>query len=324
MLDFLEKTEIIDDASYGVTMKSTVEPYLEKRRTDGYFISFDGKRMHYEAYEKLLSRGSVVILHGFCESAEKFREITYYFRKAGYSVFVPDLRGHGKSYHGSDKKETVGIDSFNTYERDLEEFIEKAVKPASGNRKIYIYSHSLGSTVSLLYLMKNPDAVSKAVLSSPMICPNTGMPVFLAGTASRLLCAAGGKNVSAPGRCVFNENASAGDSDAASPERFYYYHEKRIKEPLYQTSGPAFSWVTASLEARDKILGEWNKSRVNTKLLVFIPEEDKQLLTEYTRKFVSLSGAKAKKAENSRHEIFMSRKDSLRWYMEEIFDFFGD
>ncbi len=324
MLEFLEKTEIIDDAAYGITMKNTVEPYLEKRRTDGYYISFDGKRMHYEAYEKLMSRGSVIILHGFCESAEKFREITYYFRKAGYSVFVPDLRGHGKSYHGSDKKETVGIDSFDTYARDLEVFTEKAVMPVSGNKKIYIYSHSLGSTAALLYLMKNPEAVSKAVLSSPMICGNTGMPVFLAGAASRLLCAAGGKNVSAPGRCVFNEKASAADSDAQSGERFYYYHEKRIKEPLYQTSGPAFSWVTASLDARDKILGEWNNSRVKTPLLVFIPEEDKQLLTEYTRKFVHISGAKAKKVKNSRHEIFMSRKDTLRWYIDEIFDFFRD
>ena len=77
MLDFLDKINVIEEKDYSNTMANIVEPYLEKRREDRYFFSADGKKLHCEVYEKLLSRGSIVVLHGFTESAEKFREMSY-------------------------------------------------------------------------------------------------------------------------------------------------------------------------------------------------------------------------------------------------------
>ncbi len=323
MLDFLDKTYIIDESNYGSLMNEKVEPYLEKRRRDDFLLSSDGKKLHYEAYEKVLCRGSIVILHGFTESAEKFREVAYYLRKAGYSVFSLDLRGHGKSHHDSDVAERVDIDSFDTYAEDLNLFIEKAVKPIGGDKKIYIYSHSLGSTVALLYLMKYPYAVSKAVLSSPMICGNMGMPTAVAGTAAKLLCTLGGKKVPAPGRCVFDPLQTAQNSDAISKARFEYYHEKRKAEPAYQTSGPSFGWVKASLAARDKILSPDNIKMLRSELLIFKPQEDRQLLGEYTDKFAKLADVKIKSVKNSRHEIFMSSDEVMKWYIEEVLEFFA-
>lgn len=327
MLDFLEKfdtPQIIDERNYRSLMEETVEPYLSKRRTDGTFLSADGIALHYEQYDKKLSRGTVVILHGFTESAEKFRETAYYFRKLGYSVFSLDLRDHGMSHHRSEKPERVETDSFELYRDDLEIFMDRVVKPQTGDKKICFYTHSLGSTVALLYMMKNPYAVHKAVLSSPMICGNMGMPVAVAGTVAKLICLFAGKNISAPGRCVFDENQTVENSDATSKARFDYYHEKRKRNPLYQTSGPSFGWVRASLEARDKILSQQNLKLIRTKLLVFKPEEDRQLLGEYTDKFVSMSRAKVKKVQNAKHEIFMSGDEVLRWYFSEIAEFFRD
>ncbi len=324
MLDFLDKVDIINETNYAYTMENEVEPYLQKRRTEDFFLSADGKKLHYEAYEKLLSRGNVVILHGFTESAEKFRETAYYFRKAGYSVFSIDLRGHGKSHRDSDNPLRVDIDSFDTYAEELNIFIEKIVKPLAKNKEIYIYSHSLGSTVALLYMMKYPYAVAKAVLSSPMICGNMGMPTAVAGTVAKVLCSLGGKNIPAPGRCVFDEKQTVQNSDAVSKARFEYYHKKRIAEPLYQTSGPSFSWVKASLAARDKILSEDNIRRLRAKMLIFKPETDRQLLGEYTDRFAEKAKIKIKDVKNSKHEIFMSGDETLKWYMEEILEFFAE
>lgn len=321
MLDFLDKINVISEKDYFNLMSTEVEPYLAKKRKEDYFLSSDGKKIHYEAYEKLLSRGSVVILHGFTESAEKFRETAYYFRKAGYSVYAIDLRGHGKSHHDSQVTERVEIDSFDTYAEDLDTFIEKVVKPSA--KDIHIYSHSLGSTVALLYMMKHPYTIKKAVLSSPMICGNMGMPVAVAGTVAKLLSTVGGKKISAPGRCVFDENQTADNSDATSKARFEYYHEKRKREPLYQTSGPSFGWVKASLEARDKIMSKSNIGKLNTEMLIFKPEADRQLLGEWTDKFAEMADVKVKNVKNSRHEIFMSGDETLKWYMEEILEFFA-
>ena len=324
MLDFLDKVEIIPENNYAYTMAKEVEPYLAKRCKDDCFLSSDGKKLHYEAYDKLISRGSIVILHGFTESAEKFREVSYYFRKAGYSVFALDLRGHGKSHHDSDNPLRVDIDSFDLYAKDLGIFIDKIVRPLSKNKDVYIYSHSLGSTVALMYMMNNPYAVTKAVLSSPMICGNMGMPVAVAGTVAKALNVIGGKKIGAPGRCVFNKNQSFESSDATSKARFDYYHNKRVGESLYQTSGPSFSWVSASLQARDKILSDDEISDLRSELIIFKPEEDKQLLGEYTDMFAEKAKVKIKNVKNSRHEIFMSGDDTLKWYMEEILEFFAD
>ena len=324
MLDFLDKVDIVDESSYKDIMASQVEPYLAKKGGDGFFTANDGKSLHYEAYDKLLSRGNIIVLHGFTESAEKFREVSYYFRKAGYSVFAPDLRGHGKSYKESDNPLRVDIESFDTYADDLDAFIEKVVKPAGKGKDIYIYSHSLGSTVALLYMMKSPRTIKRAILSSPMICGNMGMPVAVAGTVAKALCGIGGKKIGAPGRCVFDKNQSVDNSDAVSRARFDYYHNKRVGEAAYQTSGPSFSWVKASLVARDKILSKDNTARLSTKMLIFKPQEDRQLLGEYTDKFAKMAGIKVKDVKNSRHEIFMSGDDTLKWYMEEILEFFAE
>lgn len=323
MLEFLTGFEPIDEANYNYEMKTRVEPYLAKRRRDGNLVCADGKSLHYEAYEKLLSRGSIVVLHGFCESAEKMREMTYYLRRAGYSVYALDLRGHGHSFQQSAKQERVEIDCFDEYAEDLNLFIETVVKPVTVG-KIHIYSHSLGSTVALLYMMKYTYAVDKAVLSSPMICGNMGMPVAVAGTVAKMLCAFGGKKISAPGRCVFNSEQTADDSDATSIARFNYYHEKRKNQPLYQTSGPSFGWVKASIEARDKILNKKALEMISAKMLIFKPEQDRQLLSSYTEKFADMADVKIKNVKNSRHEIFMSRNDVMKWYVGEILEFFGE
>ncbi len=327
MLDFLDKfdsVQIIDERNYFTLMTEKVEPYLASKRTDGTFLSRDGLTLHYEKYDKKLSRGSIVILHGFTESAEKFREMAYYFRKCGYSVFCPDLRGHGKSEHRSGKPERVETDDFNLYREDLEIFMNEVVRPLTGDKKIYFYTHSLGSTVALLYMMKNPYAIHKAVLSSPMICGNMGMPVAVAALASKVICLLGGRNISAPGRCVFDKAQSAETGDASSPARFDYYHDKRKREPLYQTSGPSFGWVRASLDAKDKILSSQGIRMLKTPLLIFKPEEDKQLSGEHTDKFASMARIKIKNVKNSRHEIFMSGDETLRWYFNEITEFFRD
>ena len=311
--------ELINEKDYKKIMDERVEPFLEKIRTNGFFESFDGKKIHFEAYKNENAKAVVLIIHGFTESAEKFREVSYYFYNEGYSVYAIDLRDHGKSFRTSQRPGTVETDDFHKYAEDISCLVEKEIKAQNEGKKIFIYSHSLGSTAALLYMLKNPMAVKKAVLSSPMICGNMGMPVIIAGTVAKVLSAIGGKKISAPGRCKFDPELSFQNSDATSSERFSYYHEKRKADSLLQTNGPSFGWVKASIEARDEILS--CADEINAELLVIKPQEDKQLLMEYTDKFIQKSKAKTKEIKNSKHEIFMSENETLSTYFEEIFSF---
>ena len=248
------------------------------------------------------------------------REVSYYIYNEGYSVYALDLRDHGKSFRTSDKLGRVDTDDFNKYALDLECLIEKVIKAENADREIFVFSHSLGSTVALLYMMKHPDTIKKAVLSSPMICGNMGMPVAVAGTVAKLLSSVGGKKIPAPGRCSFNPDLPFEKSDATSSERFSYYREKRKKDKLLQTNGPSFGWVKASLCARDEILSSCEE--IKTEMLVIKPSEDKQLLMSYTDKFIEKSGAESVVILGSKHEIFMSGNKALERYYRKIFKFF--
>ena len=311
---------LINEQNYIKTMTEEVEPFLRSKRNDGGFLSFDGNRIRFEEYRHPQEKGAVIVLHGFTESAEKMREVSYYIYNEGYSVYALDLRDHGKSFRTSDKLGRVDTDDFNKYALDLECLIEKVIKAENADREIFVFSHSLGSTVALLYMMKHPDTVKKAVLSSPMICGNMGMPVPVAGTVAKLLSSVGGKKIPAPGRCKFIADLPFEKSDATSSERFSYYREKRKKDKLLQTNGPSFGWVKASLCARDEILSSCDE--IKTEMLVIKPSEDKQLLMSYTDKFIEKSGAESVVILGSKHEIFMSGNKALERYYRKIFEFF--
>lgn len=312
--------QLVSENNYKLNMQVKIEPYLERKRVINSFESFDGSLISYEAYKAKGSKGAVIILHGFTESAEKFREASYYFYGEGYSVYVPDLRGHGNSYRTSQKAGTVNGNDFDDYAKDLNVLIETVVKPAEERKPIYIYSHSLGSAAAILYMEKHPDVIRKAVLSSPMICGNMGMPVPVANTVAKLLCSFGGESVSAPGRCKFNPDMKFEKSDATSKARFEYYQEKRVNNRLLQTNGPSFGWVKASVEARDKMLRE--AYRIRTPLLILLPEKDKQLLASYQQKFISgVKDAKVIDIKGSKHEIFGSTDEVLKEYYGHIFEF---
>lgn len=319
----MEISILIPEAQFAQKMKNEVEPFLEKIRQDGYFSSFDNNKIHYEAYTRDDAKAAVVIFHGFTETAEKFREMSYYFYTAGYSVFAADLRGHGLSYRIKANEGTVKVNSFDDYAKDTACFVEKVVKKQAGSLPLYAYSHSLGSTVLLLYMMEFPGAFSKLVLSSPMICGNMGMPVAVAGALASVLCAVGAKGVSVPGKCRFDPEQTAENSDDTSENRFLYYHEKRLAQPLYRTSGPSFGWVRQSLKAKDFILSDENCKKLTVPVLMFQPENDRQVLSSYQDKFAEkVADIEVKKIKGAKHEIFGSTNDVLEKYLSDILNFF--
>ena len=88
---------------------------------------------------------------------------------------------------------------------------------------------------------------------------------------------------------------------------------------VYYLSENSCGWVKASLEARDKIL---SCKDIAADALIFLPEEDRQLLHSYTRDFAEEADIKIKEVKGSRHEIFMSSNEVLLWYIGQVLDFF--
>ena len=165
-----------------------VEPYLRSYESEGYIESYDKAAIYYRTYRNPQAKAGVVISHGFCEFAEKYMEVIYYFLKGGYSVYVPEHRGHGYSDRFVPEGDKVHIEDYEQYVQDLHFFIKNIVEPAE-ERKI-LFCHSMGGTIGVRYLEKFPLTFDAAVLSAPMLGMNTGKyPKWLAKVTADFFCA---------------------------------------------------------------------------------------------------------------------------------------
>ena len=314
---------LVNENNYLAEMTETVEPYLEAVRKIAVFEGVGGAKISYEQYLNENARAAIVVSHGFTESAEKFREMSYYYHKAGYSVFAIDHRGHGNSHRENDDPETVHIDNFDTYIEDLKIFVDTVVKPNAVNLPLYLYGHSMGGAVSVLFIMKYADVFEKCILTAPMISANTaGMPHFLTGNLAKLFIKLGKAKEAVLGMGAYNPERKFEDSNDTSRARFEYYHAKRNANRKYQTSRPSYAWVKEAVRIVKVQLDENNCKKIRSKVLLCQPEWDASVIMPPQNVFVSrVPGAIFKKFYGAKHEIYMSPNDVMELYLNTIFGF---
>lgn len=302
------------------------EKYLSERGTDGCFISFDGKSIHYEKYMCDNAKASIVIVHGFTECAEKFREVSFNFLLGGYNVFAVDNRGHGYSARLTDDRETVCVGKFTDYVEDLQCFVEKIVRPASGELPLYVYCHSMGGAITVQHLQTYPGVFKKAVLSAPMIQAQTmGLPEWLANAAARLGVLFGQGNKRIPGAKGFNPHRTYQESHDTSKARFDYWQKKRCEDFHFQTADPSFNWVKEAVAVSRRNLDPERNARIKIPVFLCQPEEDSSVVSEKENEFIAMiKNGRLKKYTNCRHEIYMSVDPTVEEYYEDIKNFFEE
>ena len=174
---------IIEDAAFAGRMDQ-IRDQLEQIRVSGDLLTRDGVRLFYEYFLVEKAIGSVVLLHGMSEFTCKHYELAYYLMEQGYHVFLYDQRGHGRSQRLTDRIDLIHVDDFSDFVEDLQEFLERIVKPAA-TEPLYLYGHSMGGAVSLLHLAAYPGTFRRAVISSPLFEPIVAVPNWLAYLSSK-------------------------------------------------------------------------------------------------------------------------------------------
>ena len=148
---------ILPESNYAAVMTETVEPYLDSRRQEMDMPLSTGGTLHAEVYEQPDATCAVVILHGYTESAEKFREMTWYFLNEKFNVYAIDHRGHGKSVRKISDTSITHVDAFSDYLRDLEEFMSGVVLPRTAHLPRVLYAHSMGGAIGGVFRAGGAD-----------------------------------------------------------------------------------------------------------------------------------------------------------------------
>ncbi len=324
-----KKNFVLSEEKYFEEMRQRVLPYLVQRRKELWLEREPGKRQYCVRYLADEPVGTVVISHGFTETAEKYQEVVWYFLTHGYHVYVPEHCGHGYSYRLVEGDlSLVHVDHYERYVADLLAVAERAAKEQKG-LPLFLYAHSMGGGVGAAVLSRQPELFARAVLSSPMIRPLTaGVPWPLAKLLAGALCGIGRADRYVPGGHAFDGKETFEDSASTCRERFEFYQKRRNEEPLYQMSAASCGWLHEAARL-NRYLQTDGWRRVGTPLLIFQAEDDSFVWGSEQERFaekVNRNGrtsARLVRVPETKHEIFNSSSNVLEQYWQEIFEFIG-
>ena len=317
---------VIKETAFKKFMEDTVEPYLARCRKEVRLPREAGQALYCVCYDADESRGTVVISHGFTETAEKYLEPIYYFVKHGYNVIQPEHCGHGRSYRLVEDLSLVHVDRYERYVTDLLAAAETA-KQAYPHVPLFLFGHSMGGGIAAAALSLQPGLFAGAVLSSPMIRPLTGtIPWPVAKLLAKLLCRMGKAEQYVPGGHAFDGKERFEDSASTSRERFAYYQKKRNAEPLFQMSAASCGWLNETARLSGYLTGKGWK-QIQTPLLIFQAQDDAFVSVAEQDRFVEKMKAAGKvsawklRVASAKHEIFNSQTQVLQNYWMQILTF---
>ena len=314
--------------------------YLEPAREDweGHPLPrlAEAGRLHYVCYDvhefqKLGvpgtargDHGAVVFSHGFSEFAAKYGEMVWYFLLAGFSVCVLEHRGHGYSARDVADDEIVYIDDWRRYVADLEKFTRKVARAYAHGGQLALFAHSMGGGIAAAMLERYPNAVDRAVLSSPMIKANTGAPNWLAATVCGAACDLGHAKAMAPGQHRFTPVIDWKDHEGACPARIEWYTKLRVANTHYQTCPASNAWVREAVRISHAILRERMCERIDVPVLMFQAGNDHWVSNAAEDVFAELVGRDGgdisiERVPGSVHEIFSMPNAVVAPYLQRIF-----
>ncbi|MBN1331640.1 lysophospholipase [Candidatus Dojkabacteria bacterium] len=127
-----------------------------------YFKAKDNTRICYESEAPAQGNRTLLIVHGAGEYPGHYQDLFTELKKKGIGYYAIHHRGLGKS-----EGRRGHVNKFQDYADDLYELTQIAVE--EGNKPEIIFGHSMGGLIALYYVLQNPDAVRKIILSAPAL-----------------------------------------------------------------------------------------------------------------------------------------------------------
>ena len=320
---------ILGEGDYLQRMLGEVAQWRKQYLHSGRLKSFDGTPIQYYYAINPKPRGSMVMLHGFCEFIGKYREMLYTFFQAGYNVFFYEQRGHGRSGKVTDNG-TIHVKDFSEYEKDLKFLLDHKILPMLGQtlpedvrreHPLFLFGHSMGGAVSALFLEDYPEYFDAAVLSSPMCRMNTGDLAPWKISAMMLYTKLFHQQKKPLfGKSGFDPDESFEDSCGDSFARFDYVLRQRRNYPEYQTGGTTLGWSSASIRSSKRMLK--NAGKIAVPVLLLQAGEDTLVENDAQDAFAEAADqVQIVRIENAKHELMNGNGKTRRLYYQEIFRF---
>lgn len=125
----------------------------------------------------------VLLVHGIAEHAGRYQHVAERLTAAGFAVYAPDHRTHGRS----EGQPRVYITDFHQAAADLLPALDLAQREQPGLHA-FLYGHSMGSFLATLFALEHQDRLAGFVSSgSPLLIDTVVSPLLV--TAAGALAA---------------------------------------------------------------------------------------------------------------------------------------
>lgn len=322
MLEIKNYGPYIGEADYHERLNSEVRPYLKARREDGDMISYDGGNLHYVYVKADEEKAAVTVFHGKGEFFEKLEELVYVMVKNGFSVFMLEQRGFGRSMRLTEDKDKIHVDSFDDYVRDQWDFFWQVVmKKAKSDVKL-MFAHSMGGMVGARFLEVHPQCYRAAILSSPMIGLHVKQPEFVVSALTGLAHLFKNDEKFAPGQHGYQPyqwNQKVMKSKARFDEMFTLREENEE----FQTTGVSYGWIRESRFMTNDILNNAEKACVP--ILLCQAMQDETVSNEMQHVFASFApNVMMVQFPEAGHEIYAAGDDERGMFFDWIISFYNE
>ena len=312
-MDRINTDGLAFSTGYADTMAQVVLPYISARRTDLKVQGDGGCGLFVSRFDADQPRGTVLIVHGFTENADKFSEVIHSLLKNGLSVVAYDQRGHGRSWRDPSISDhtLTHVEEFYAYVRDMKIVYDQVVSPMPKPHRVFC--HSMGGAVTALFLEDHPGLMDRAAMCAPMIAPNLGgLPVPIA----KLMCIfkqmSGNGKARIPGSKPYAGAEAFEPSCATGRARFDWYEALRVATPAFQNNGPSYSWTLEAINVTYRILAPRAVEKIDAKVRLYTASLDNTVLPEPQARFISrVPNGRHEVVEGAKHEIYRSDDDVL-------------
>lgn len=314
---------LLSEEHYNAQMEQVALRLEQCRQSTGISARKENLGIYWEYYAPDQGCDKVIFIsHGFTESTLEYSELIYYFLRCGYGVFMCDHMGHGKSYRLVQETWLTHITSFSDYIKDMHYLIEHVVVPMSEGKHRYLYGHSMGGAIAILYLEEHPGLFEKCILASPMVAPASGdIPEFLGGALASFMCMLGqGDRPLMVQKPFDGEDHWEDNNCGTSKPRYLWYLNRQRQDINLQNSAATYSWAKEAANVQYPILAQAYSVQIPVlvcqagldTLVSPTPMDDLVRLLPQGRKIVY---------PEAKHEIYRSTNDTLERFLLDILTF---
>ncbi len=140
----------------------------------GSIVTADGLTLHTQRWTPDRAPAALVLLvHGYAEHCGRYEHVARAFVDQGAAVYAYDQRGYGRS-----EGRRAYVDRFDQYLADLA-LVGQDVQDRTPDVPIFLFGHSMGGLIALLYVLTRSPSLRGLLLSAPAIEVNPDLAPLL-------------------------------------------------------------------------------------------------------------------------------------------------